>query len=66
SSEPGCAVLAGVEEGRLPLRRLESWRKLQREMAWMATRSDARLRAERSREWKQRSLHSRRAHRDRP
>ena len=51
--EPGCAVLAAVEQGSLALRRLESWRKLQREMAWMAMRTDARLRAEQSRRWKQ-------------
>ena len=46
SSEPGCAVQAAVEEGTLPWRRLESWRKLQREARWMASRHDARLRAE--------------------
>lgn len=51
-SEPGCAVLAAVEDGSLPLRRVESWRKLQREMAWMASRTDARLRAEQTRKWK--------------
>ncbi|HEX4654181.1 MAG TPA: ribosome small subunit-dependent GTPase A [Mycobacteriales bacterium] len=44
--EPGCAVLAAVEDGRLPQRRLDSWHKLQREARWMAMRSDARLRAE--------------------
>jgi len=51
NSEPGCAVLAAVEEGRLPERRLESWRKLQREARWMAMRNDARLRAEARRQW---------------
>ena len=50
-SEPGCAVLDAVDDGRLPGRRLESWRKLQREARWMATRNDARLRAEARREW---------------
>jgi ribosome biogenesis GTPase len=49
--EPGCAVLAAVEDGRLPKRRLDSWHKLQREARWMATRSDARLRAEARRAW---------------
>jgi ribosome biogenesis GTPase / thiamine phosphate phosphatase len=53
SSEPGCAVLAAVADGTLPVRRLESWRKLQREMEWMAARTDARLRSERARQWKQ-------------
>ncbi len=30
--EPGCAVLAAVERGQLPCERLDSWRKLQREL----------------------------------
>ena len=50
-TEPGCAVLLAVEEGRLPQRRLDSWHKLQREARWMATRTDARLRAEARRAW---------------
>ena len=49
--EPGCAVVAAVESGELPLRRLESWRHLQREAAWMARRSDVRLRALERRKW---------------
>ncbi len=49
--EPGCEVQAAVESGELPLRRLESWRRLQREAAWMARRSDARLRSEERRKW---------------
>jgi ribosome biogenesis GTPase len=51
-TEPGCAVLAAVEAGDLPERRLESWRKLQREARWMARRADARLRAEERRKWR--------------
>jgi ribosome biogenesis GTPase len=50
--EPGCAVLEAVESGELPERRLESWRKLRREAAWMARRNDARLRSEEVRRWK--------------
>jgi ribosome biogenesis GTPase len=50
--EPGCAVLAAVDEGELAPRRLESWRKLEREAAWMASRHDARLRAEQQAKWK--------------
>jgi ribosome biogenesis GTPase len=52
TSEPGCAVLAAVESGELPERRLESWFKLQREAAWIARRSDARLRSEATRQSK--------------
>nr|PZN46246.1 MAG: ribosome small subunit-dependent GTPase A [Actinomycetota bacterium] len=51
-SEPGCAVLAAIESGELPPRRLESWRRLRREAEWMASRTDARLRAEQVRRWK--------------
>ena len=54
-TEPDCAVLAAVEDGTLPERRLESWRKLQREQAWMAARKDARLRSEQVKVWKQRT-----------
>jgi ribosome biogenesis GTPase len=52
-TEPGCAVVRAVAEGRLPAQRLESMRKLQRELAWLRGRYDARLRAERRREWQQ-------------
>ncbi|MEV7006313.1 ribosome small subunit-dependent GTPase A [Streptosporangium sp. NPDC051022] len=50
--EPGCAVIAAIEDGSLPERRLESWNKLQREALWMASRSDARLRKELQNKWK--------------
>lgn len=48
TTEPDCAVQAAVAAGELPARRLDSYRKLQREEAWAASRSDARLRAERT------------------
>lgn len=65
-SEPGCAVQAAVESGDLPERRLASWRKLRREAAWMAGRTDARLRAEQTRTWKIVHKEMRRAYRNRP
>ncbi|GII60930.1 putative ribosome biogenesis GTPase RsgA [Sphaerisporangium krabiense] len=46
-TEPGCAVQAAIAAGELPERRLRSYRKLQRENAWAASRTDARLREER-------------------
>ncbi len=49
--EPGCAVADAVAGGELAERRLESWRKLRREAAWMARRSDARLMAAERRKW---------------
>jgi ribosome biogenesis GTPase len=66
SSEPGCAVLAAVEDGELPERRLASWRKLQREAGWMQARTDARLRAEQRSRWRQVTLEMRRSGRSRP
>ena len=53
TAEPGCAVQAAIEAGDLDQRRLDSWRKLQREMAHMAMRSDARLRQAELGRWKQ-------------
>jgi ribosome biogenesis GTPase len=52
-SEPGCAVLAAIEEGVLQRRRLDSYRKLLRENAWIAARSDARLRAQQENHYKE-------------
>ncbi|GAB2836925.1 ribosome small subunit-dependent GTPase A [Actinocorallia aurea] len=49
ATEPGCAVLAAVEDGRLTRRRLDSYHRLQRENAYTASRADARLRAEQER-----------------
>lgn len=59
STEPGCAVLAAVEDGRLNQRRLDSYHRLQRENAHAASRTDARLRAELERPMKQISRHIR-------
>ncbi|MGI5260964.1 ribosome small subunit-dependent GTPase A [Streptomyces angustmyceticus] len=52
-AEPGCAVQEAVETGELPLRRLESYRKLLRENQRIVAKTDARLRAEIRRDWKQ-------------
>ncbi|MGW1619445.1 ribosome small subunit-dependent GTPase A [Streptomyces sp. NPDC002172] len=53
-SEPGCAVRSAVEAGELPVRRLESYRKLMRENQWIVAKTDARLRAEMKKDWKKR------------
>jgi ribosome biogenesis GTPase len=60
AAEPGCAVLAAVEAGQLPERRLESYRKLLRENEWIA-KTDARVRAELRREWKRKGAQGRAA-----
>jgi ribosome biogenesis GTPase len=44
-AEPDCAVRAALDSGDLSPRRLDRWRRLQRELAWQASRRDARLRA---------------------
>ncbi len=51
-TEPGCAVQAAVADGTLAARRLDSWSRLRREMAWMASRTDVRLRSEQQQRWK--------------
>jgi ribosome biogenesis GTPase len=50
--EPGCAVRAAVADGSLEAERFESWRKLQRELRWLASRQDAQLRAAEKSKWK--------------
>jgi ribosome biogenesis GTPase len=52
--EPGCAVLAAIDSGELPERRLESYRKLIRENQRIVAKTDARLRSEIRKEWKKR------------
>jgi ribosome biogenesis GTPase len=50
--EPGCAVTGAVASGELSAARLEDWRKLRREQAFLARKEDPALaRAERER-WK--------------
>jgi ribosome biogenesis GTPase / thiamine phosphate phosphatase len=52
-SEPGCAIKAAIASAELDPARLESYRKLQRELRAVAARSDARVRLEERRKWKQ-------------
>ncbi len=60
--EPGCAVLAALDEGALTGDRFASYRKLEREALAFAARHDRRLQAERRARWKSLT----RAYRDRP
>nr|WP_232850746.1 ribosome small subunit-dependent GTPase A [Nocardia acididurans] len=64
-TEPGCAVREAIETGALPQRRLDSYRKLHRENEWMAARTDNRLRAERSKVWRDISKNQKRMYRER-
>jgi ribosome biogenesis GTPase / thiamine phosphate phosphatase len=52
-SEPGCAVKIALDEGTLDAARFASYIKLQRELLFVAAKSDVRLRIEERRKWKQ-------------
>ncbi|MER5490305.1 ribosome small subunit-dependent GTPase A [Streptomyces sp. NPDC002490] len=54
--EPGCAVQAAVDGGTLPERRLDSFRKLQRENRYIVAKTDARARVEMRREGRRRGM----------
>ncbi|QGV77917.1 ribosome small subunit-dependent GTPase A [Streptomyces ficellus] len=60
-AEPGCAVLAAIEDGSLPERRLDSYRKLLRENQRIVAKTDARLRTEILKDWKRKSAAGRAA-----
>ncbi len=51
-TEPGCAVKRAIEEGTLPEVRLESYRKLQRELLAMERKKNPKLMAEEQKKWK--------------
>ena len=51
ASEPDCAVRAAAEADEAVAARVESWRALQRELAWLARRNDARLQSEERKRW---------------
>ncbi|MFG3497130.1 ribosome small subunit-dependent GTPase A [Streptomyces sp. NPDC047928] len=60
-TEPGCAVLAAIEDGSLHQRRLDSYRKLVRENQRIMAKTDARLRAEIRKDWKRKGAEGRAA-----
>ena len=53
STEPGCAITVAIADGTLDVARFDSYRKLQRELRAIAAKSDARIRIEERRKWKQ-------------
>ncbi len=57
--EPGCAVAAALESGTLAQERLDTARKLERELLHQQTRVDARLRSAQQQAWKIRARASR-------
>jgi ribosome biogenesis GTPase len=52
-SEPGCAVKVALDDGTLEAARFASYIKLQRELRFVAAKSDVRLRIEERRKWRQ-------------
>ncbi|MER6096469.1 ribosome small subunit-dependent GTPase A [Streptomyces sp. NPDC001728] len=60
-AEPGCAVAAAIEDGSLPVRRLESYRKLIRENRRLVAKTDARMRTEMLKDWKRKGVEGRQA-----
>ncbi len=64
--EPGCAVTQAVADGELPEDRLVSWRRLRRELAYLARTTDpAAARAERDK-WRSIARSRRSVNKDRP
>jgi ribosome biogenesis GTPase len=52
-TEPGCAIKPALTDGSLDASRFRSYVKLQRELRFVASKSDARLRIEERKKWKQ-------------
>lgn len=52
NDEPGCAVLIAIEEGQLDSGRLASFRKLQKELAYIERKADKRAQTEEKKKWK--------------
>jgi ribosome biogenesis GTPase len=50
-AEPGCAVRAALDDGRLDAARFEAWRKLQRELTHERVKEDPLARKAQQREW---------------
>jgi ribosome biogenesis GTPase len=54
-AEPGCAVRAALEAGKIEAQRLDSWRKLRRELDYMAAKEDKVLESQKKKKWKEMS-----------
>jgi ribosome biogenesis GTPase / thiamine phosphate phosphatase len=50
--EPGCAVIAAIDEGILEEDRLRSYKKLEKELAYLDRKLDKRAQAEEKKKWK--------------
>ena len=63
-TEPGCAIKAAVQQGNLDVARLQSYRKLEKELRHLAAREDIRTRLEERAKWKKISQWSKRYHKN--
>jgi ribosome biogenesis GTPase / thiamine phosphate phosphatase len=50
-NEPGCAIIAALADGSLAQERIDSWRKLDSELAFQARRVDAQLASAEKKKW---------------
>lgn len=51
-NEPGCAVIQAIENGSLDQNRLTSYKKLQKELAYLERKQDKRAQSEEKKRWK--------------
>ena len=51
-NEPGCAVIHSIENGLLDQNRLTSYKKLQKELAYLERKQDKRAQSEEKKRWK--------------
>lgn len=51
-NEPGCSVLQSIENGKLDQNRLISYKKLQKELAYLERKQDKRAQSEEKKRWK--------------
>lgn len=58
-NEPACAVREAIENGTLAVDRLESYRKLERELAFVERKHNKRLAREEARKWKRLNVEAR-------
>ena len=63
-TEPGCAIMASIESGELDVARLQSYRKLQRELRHLAARQDNQLRLQEKTKWRRISQWSKKRQKD--
>lgn len=51
-NEPGCAIIQAIENGSLDRSRLDSYKKLQKELAYLERKQDKRAQSEEKKRWK--------------